>query len=402
MLQNNRGEILKIGDVHPAAIALLESSGYAVVEESEDPIAIICRTVDVYADRFGTNLLAIGRAGVGVDTIYNASENGVCVFNAAGANAEAVADLFSHFLIAAARHIYPARAFVRGLAPKLDQTQFTALIEAGKKKFTGRSLKGQLLGIVGFGNVGGLVATDAVQKWKMHVIAYDIAWTDENKKLAAKFGVHIANSMEEVVRAADDLTFHIPGGDANRNIINKDLIAKMKPGANLFNLARADIADVRAIRAALNRDHVQYYFTDLPRIELRCNKKTEMTPHIGGNTNEAIERASTMVAEQIIDYLQRGIVNKNGVNFPLTEIEPKAEIRTRLCIPHLNKPGLIDDVAGLIRNEVGNIESMHSTDMNGIAYATVDLKSEIPDELVPRIRAIPKVLRVNVCRFSGE
>lgn len=343
------------------------------------------------------SLVAVARAGAGVNniTVKKATEQGVCVFNTPGANANAVAELVFAVLGVYARNIDRALEFVKTLEG--DDEQITAKVEGAKAQFTGFELAHKALGIIGLGKIGVLVANAGIQKG-MRVVGYDAFPTLSNMhQLDGR--VEVARSMEEVLSAADVLSVHVPLCDKTRNMIGAPQIDLMKDGCILINFSRGGIYNEQVVIEALNSRKVAGYLTDFPTNDLRAHDRIICTPHLGASTNESEENCAKMACEQLKNYLEYGVTT-NSVNFPSLEVGKPQAVKTRLAIVNKDVPNVIASITGVLGSAGLNIQNLVNSSNGVLGYNLVDFEAHVPQQLVVRISDIPDVLRVRVLSFS--
>src|SRR5437899_5772034 len=382
-------EILVLNNIAQVGLERFPAEQYAVVKEAKDPEAILVRSADLHRREFGPSLKAVGRAGAGTNNIPVAamSRRGIPVFNAPGANANAVKELVLAGMLIAARQIAPALRFVAALdpaAPDLDKA-----VEEGKKAFAGYELSGQTLGIVGLGKIGCLVA-DAAIKLGMHVLGFDPEITvDAAWSLPAQ--VKKAHSIEEILKASQFVTLHVPLLPVTRHLINAKNLELMHSGSILLNFSREEIVDARAIAAALASKKLKYYVTDFPAEALCENPAVIALPHLGASTREAEENSAVMVVDQVRDYLENGNI-QNAVNFP--DVVMRRESPYRVAIANANVPNMVGQLASAKANAGLNIHNMVNRSKGEMAYTLVDVDSPVNQGLVEGLARIKGVLAV--------
>jgi D-3-phosphoglycerate dehydrogenase len=332
---------------------------------------------------------AIARAGAGTNNIpvKQMSERGVPVFNAPGANANAVKELVLAGMLLAARNLAPALRFVAGLdpaAPAMDK-----VVEDGKKNFAGFELAGHTLGIVGLGKVGCLVA-DAAIKLGMDVFGHDPHITvDAAWSLPAQ--VRKAGSVAEVLKNADFVTLHVPLIDATRDLVNADNLTLMRTGAVLLNFSREGVVNEAAVLAALSAGRLGWYVCDFPSAAINGHGRVIALPHLGASTAEAEENCAIMVADQLRDYLEHGNVC-NAVNFP--QVTMARESAHRIAIANANVPNMLGQISTAMANAGLNIHNMVNKSRGDMAYTLVDVDSPVPSALLNDLAGIAGVLSV--------
>ncbi len=381
-------QVLILNAISKPGLARLPAS-YVVGSDVVQPDAILVRSANMHEMDIPASVLAIGRAGAGTNNIpvKKLSERGVPVFNAPGANANAVKELVIAGMLMGARNLIPAIRFVETLTGS-DEEMHKAT-ESGKKAFAGTELPGRTLGVIGLGAIGSLVA-DAAIKLGMKVIGFDPAITVEAAwRLPAQ--VKKANSVEEVVKSADFITLHVPLLDATRKLINAERIAMMQPGTVLLNFAREGIVDNAAALAGLHSGQLRAYLNDFPANALQSQPGVVCLPHLGASTGEAEENCAVMVAEQVTDYLENGNI-LNAVNFP--NVDMPRESAYRVAIANANVPNMLGQISTAMANAGLNIHTMVNKSRGEMAYTLVDVDSHVPDSVVAELCAISGVLAV--------
>ncbi|MCX7961054.1 MAG: phosphoglycerate dehydrogenase [Burkholderiales bacterium] len=382
-------EVLCLDAIAHAGLKRLPPERYAVVKDARDPDVILVRSHDLHGFAFGARLKALGRAGAGVNNIPVAalSRRGVPVFNAPGANANAVKELVLAGMLIAARNLAPALEFVRALdrgAPDLERQ-----VEAGKKAFVGTELPGRTLGVIGLGRIGSLVA-DAGIRLGMHVVGFDPEITVEAAwSLPAQ--VKKAHALGEVLKAADYVTLHVPLTERTRHLVDARQLARMKRGAVLLNFSRADVVDTRAVAEALAARHLHAYVTDFPSAELLGRAGVVALPHLGASTREAEENCAAMVVDAVREYLEEGTI-RNAVNFP--DAQMARESPWRLAIANANVPNMLAQISQVMGARRINIHNMLNKSKGETAYTLVDVDSPVPEEALAALERIEGVLAV--------
>ena len=362
---------------------------FAVSADVDDPHAVLVRSADLHDMEISESLLTVGRAGSGTNNIPIArmSERGIPVFNAPGANANAVKELVVAGMLLASRNIDDALKYLDLLDP--DDPELEQKVEAGKKAFAGYELAGQTLGIVGLGKIGCLVA-DAAIKLGMHVIGYDPEITvDSAWSLPAT--VKKAHSLGEVLKHSNFLTLHVPLVDATRGMVDAGGIAQMKAGAVVLNFSRGGVVDETAILEALETGQLAKYVCDFPAPHLAQQAGVILLPHLGASTREAEENCAVMVAEQVRDYLLDGTI-RNSVNFP--DVIMPRESLFRVAIANANVPNMVGGISHEMAMAGLNIATMTNKSRRDLAYTLVDVDSEVPDSVIKAIGDIDGVLMV--------
>ncbi len=381
-------KILTLNAISKKGLARLPE-GYAVGNDIAEPDAILVRSQVMHDMSIPSSVLCIGRAGAGTNNIpvKAMSEQGVVVFNAPGANANAVKELVIAGMLMGARNLFPALRFVSGLVG--DDEALHKQVETGKKHFVGHELRGSTLGIVGLGAIGSLLAEAAIDLG-MNVVGYDPEITvDAAWRLPSQ--VRRATGIDDLVRRADFVSLHVPLLPTTKDLINAERIKLMKKGAVLLNFSREGIVNEGAALDGLNEGRLGAYVCDFPSNLLRPHPRFVSLPHLGASTEEAEENCAIMVADQVTDYLENGNI-LNSVNFP--NIAMPRESRFRLAIANANVPNMLGQISTTLANAELNIQNMLNKSRGDLAFTLVDVESAVPAPIVDRLRAIDGVLRV--------
>jgi D-3-phosphoglycerate dehydrogenase len=382
-------EVLVLNPISPAGLRRLPAARFSVVKEATSPDVILVRSADMHAMKFDANLKAVARAGAGVNNIPVAalSKLGVPVFNAPGANANAVKELVVAGLLIAARNLGPALEFVRNLNTK--DPDLEKKVEAGKKAYAGVELPGHTLGVIGLGKIGSLVA-DAAIRLGMHVLGYDPEITvDAAWSLPSQ--VRKAHSVDELLRASDFVTLHVPLAEKTRNLVNAKNLRLMKHAAVLLNFSREGIVDDAAVLQALAAKQLRCYVTDFPSAQLVGRPGVVALPHLGASTGEAEDNCAIMVADQLLGYFDHGTM-LNAVNFP--DAQMPRESPFRLAIANANVPNMLARISQAMGDRGINIHNMLNKSRGEMAYTLVDVDSPVPEAAVKELGAIKGVLAV--------
>ena len=382
-------QVLVLNQVSEKGLARLPADRYAHGKDVARPDAVLLRSADLHKADIPASVRAIARAGAGTNNIpvKRMSERGVPVFNAPGANANAVKELVIAGMLLAARNLAPALAFTAALdvaSPSLEKA-----VEDGKKRFAGIELAGHTLGVIGLGKIGCLVA-DAAIKLGMNVRGFDPEITvDAAWSLPAQ--VRKATSVADVLRNSDFVTLHVPLVDATRHLINGENLAHMREGAVLLNFAREGVVDTDAVVPALDAKRLGAYVCDFPAPALHGHARAIALPHLGASTAEAEENCAVMVAGQLTDFLEHGNV-VNAVNFP--EVTLARESRFRVGIANANVPNMLGQISTAMADAGLNIHTMVNKSRGDMAYTLVDVDSAVGDPVLTSLRAIEGVLAV--------
>ena len=362
---------------------------YLVGNDIADPDAILVRSQVMHELPIATSVLAIGRAGAGTNNIPTKamSERGVVVFNAPGANANAVKELVIAGMLMGTRNIAPALTFVNGLFG--DDESLHKQVEAGKKHYVGHELRGSTLGIIGLGAIGSMLAESAIQLG-MNVVGFDPEITvDAAWRLPSQ--VKKAASIDDLVKRCDFIRLHVPLLPATKDLINSDRIKLMKKGCILLNFARDGIVNEKAVLDGLNDGKLHSYVCDFPSNLLRHHPRFVALPHLGASTEEAEENCAIMVADQVRDYLENGNI-LNSVNFP--NISMPRESGFRLAIANANVPNMLGQISTTLAGAGLNIHNMVNKSRGDLAFTLVDVECAVPQAVIDQLTAIGGVLRV--------
>lgn len=380
-------KVLTLNNIAVEGLRRLPRERYEVASEIAHPDAILLRSHNMHDMDIPATVAAIGRAGAGTNNIpcTDLAARGVPVFNAPGANANAVKELVIAGMLMAARNLCNAREYVKTL--KETGTELKKAVEAGKKQFVGFELPGKTLGVVGLGAIGIEVANVALDLG-LKVIGFDPAITVRNAWQLSS-GVEQAETLDQLFQHADFVTVHVPLLDATRAMVNTDRLALMNDGGVLINFARDGIVDDAAAIAALDNGKLHAYVTDFPTPELIAHPQVVALPHLGASTGEAEANCAIMVAENVRDYLENGNV-RHAVNFPearLSRLEA-----WRITVANANVPNMVGQISTCIADADLNIEDLLNKSIGDVAYTIVDVNGEPPQAMLDAIRSIDGVL----------
>lgn len=382
-------QILILNQISSNGLKRLPTERYTTGKEIKTPDAVLVRSADMHKLDIPASVRAIGRAGAGTNNIpvKAMSARGVPVFNAPGANANAVKELVIAGMLLAARNLNGAMSFVTALDPA--DPDMEKKVEDGKKTYAGYELAGRTLGVIGLGKIGCLVA-DAALGLGMNVLGFDPEITVE---AAWSLSAHVrkAQSINEVLKHADFVSVHVPLLDATRNMINADNLGQMKHAAVLLNFSRDQVVNDHAVLAALDAKKLGGYVCDFPSSDINRHPKVIALPHLGASTGEAEENCAIMVADQLRDYLEHGNV-QNAVNFP-NVVMPR-ESNYRLAIANANVPNMVGQISTVLAQAGLNIHNMMNKSRGDMAYTLVDVDSSVPQKTLDAIAAIEGVLAV--------
>ena len=381
--------ILVLNQISAGGLSRLPAELYRVGKDVADPVAILLRSADLHAMTIPASVRAIARAGAGTNNIPvpQMSQRGVPVFNAPGANANAVKELVLAGMLLAARQLAPALRFVDTLnpaSPDLDKA-----VEDGKKAFAGYELAGQTLGVIGLGKIGCLVA-DAAIKLGMQVLGYDPEITvDAAWSLPSQ--VKRAASVNEVLKSAQFVTLHVPLLPATRHLVSETNIALVRPGAVLMNFSREGVVSDAAVLQSLATGKLGQYVCDFPSAALHAKAGVIALPHLGASTREAEENCAIMVVDQLRDYLEHGNV-VNAVNFPNVSMPRESDYR--VAIANANVPNMLGQMSTAMARGGLNIHNMVNKSRGEMAYTIVDIDSPAPQSVLVELAGITGVLAV--------
>jgi len=385
-------KILTINNISARGLERLPRDRYDVGAKVAEPDAILVRSQDMHNADVPASVRAIGRAGAGTNNVPvpKMSARGVVVFNAPGANANAVKELVIAGMFLAARNICQSWGYVREL--KGDDHVLEEAVEKGKKKFVGYELPGRTLGVIGLGAVGVEVANAALALG-MRVIGFDPSITVQ-RAWQLSSGVEQALSLEDLFVRSNMVTVHVPLVEATRNMVNATRLNLMPQGGTILNFARAGIVDEQATLAALDTNHLGAYVCDFPTNATKDHPKIIALPHLGASTNEAEENCAIMVADTVRDFLENGNI-KNSVNFP-EAVLPRTAGATRVAIANENVPNMVGQISAAFAHENLNIADLLNKSRGELAYTLIDIDGAVPARVCDQIKTIPGVLSVRV------
>jgi len=385
-------KILTLNNIALAGLERLPRDCYEVASEIGHPDAVMVRSADMHKTDIPASVKAIGRAGAGVNNIpvEQMSQRGIPVFNAPGANANAVKELVVGGMLLAARNLAEAWDYVRTLDG--DAEELHRAVESGKKKFVGFELPGRSIGVIGLGAIGVEVANTALALG-MEVIGFDPRITVQ-RAWQLDSGVRQATSIDELFSRSQIITVHVPLAEGTRGLVNAERLALMKPGGILLNFARGEIVDDAAAIAALDAGHLGRYVTDFPSAANKSHPKVIALPHLGASTREAEENCAIMVAEHLRDFLENGNI-RHSVNFP-ESILPRMSGNTRLAIANANVPNMVGQISTELATAGLNISDLLNKSRGELAYTLLDVDGEVPAEVLERLAGIQGVLSLRV------
>ncbi len=382
--------ILCLNKIAAVGTDKLDKNEYNVGTEVENPVGIMVRSAAMHEMTFGPELLAIARAGAGVNNIPvdRCAKEGIVVFNTPGANANGVKELAICSLMLASRNVVGGIKWVDTL---IGTEGVAKAVEAGKSKFAGVEVYGKKLGIIGLGAIGGMVANTAVHLGMQVIgcdpyLSVDAAWNINHH-------VNKAATFEDVFAECDYISLHVPATPSTKNMINAESIAKMKDGVRIINLSRADLVNAADMKEALASGKVAAYVTDFPTEEIIGTPGAVTIPHLGASTEESEDNCAVMAAMQLDDYLRHGNI-KNSVNFPNVSMPMSAD--KRVCVLHANVPAIISQITSTL-SEVGvNIENMTNKSKGDNAYTMLDITGNVSDDIITKLTAVDGITRVRI------
>lgn len=370
-----------------------ERARYEVASELSHPHAVLLRSHKLPAADVGSSVLAIARAGAGVNNIPVAdmTARGIVVFNTPGANANAVKELVLAGMLLGSRDILGGVQFVRHGQQSADDASLSTLLEAEKKRFAGYELQGKTLGVVGLGAIGSLVANVALDLG-MKVLGYDPALTVESA-LRLSNRVQRVENLQALMQRSDFVSLHLPVLDSTRGLINADVLKVARPNLCLLNFAREEIVDNAAVAGALSAGQIRLYVTDFPTLVLRKLPGVIPMPHIGASTEEAEDNCAVMAAEQLKDFLENGNI-RHSVNFPAMSMERSGGYR--LAIANRNVPKMLGQVLSVLADSNNNIIDMINKSREDVAYNLIDVAEKPDDTVLGQIAAIEGIINVRL------
>jgi D-3-phosphoglycerate dehydrogenase len=384
--------ILTYNNISPIGLNRFPSEQYKVAADVAEPDAIMLRSFKLHGVAIPESVKAVGRAGAGVNNIPVAeyTKRGIPVFNAPGANSNAVAELAIAGMLLASRHIPAALSYVSTLTG--DEESMNVDVEKHKSNFAGFEIAGKTLGVLGLGAIGVKVVNSGAALG-LKTIGFDPFISLQNAWKLNSFTVPATN-VDDVVSQSDFISLHIPLTEKTKNLINKDYISRIKKGATLLNFSRAGVVDEAAIVEALNAGDLHAYVCDFPSPALVNHPRAIALPHLGASTEEAEENCAIMVADQIREFLEQGII-RNSVNFPEVLI-PLSEDCVRISITNQNIPGVVGHVSSVLGDASINIVDLTNKSHADVAYTLIDVGSAVTSDIVDKLRAVEGVLSVRI------
>lgn len=386
-------QILTLNQISLKGLERLPRDSYEIASEFANPDGILLRSHKLQATDIPDSVLAIARAGAGVNNIpvANCSERGIVVFNSPGANANAVKELVAAGLLLGSRGVIEGIEYVRTLGTMKDKAELNKTLEANKKQFKGSELVGKTLGVVGLGAIGSTVAEMGLTMG-MNVVGYDPALSvDAAWRLPSQ--VRKADTLSALFARCDYISLHLPVLDSTRGLINSELLSAMAPDTCLLNFARQEIVDEQAILAALESGDLRKYIADFPSPDLIGRSDVILMPHIGASTDEAEDNCAIMAADQLRDFLENGNI-RNSVNFPALQLERVSGCR--LSVTNENVPRILGSLLSILADENINVIDMINKSRDEIAYNLIDIDTPPKAEVLTKMRELEGVVNVRV------
>ena len=366
---------------------------YVVSEDCAAPEAFMLRSQKLHTEVVPDSLLAVARAGAGVNNIpvANYTEQGIVVFNTPGANANAVKELIVAGLLLGSRDIYGGMTYVQELGHIDDSAEMGKLLEKEKKRFAGTEIVGKTLGVVGLGAIGSIIANLALDLG-MNVIGYDPAISVEAAwQLSSQ--VERMESLEKLLASADFVTLHVPAIPATKHLINTKTLSGMKATAKILNFAREEIVSTDDMVNALDKGVISGYISDFPAPALLGRKDVILMPHIGASTEEAEENCAVMAADQLKDFLENGSIY-NSVNYPPTKMSRNGG--SRMTFTNSNVPKVLGQVLSVLADANLNVVDMVNKSRGEIAYNIIDIEGNIDEAVIGKVASVDGVMRVRL------
>ncbi|WP_041580423.1 phosphoglycerate dehydrogenase [Bacillus sp. 1NLA3E] len=380
--------IKTLNNIAESGLNVFNKDLFTINNDSENPDAIMVRSFNMHTMEFGNNLKAIARAGAGVNNIpvEKCTEEGIVVFNTPGANANAVKELVLTLLMASSRNLFDGVAWTKTLVG--EGVDVPKLVEAGKKQFVGKEIKGKTLGVIGLGAIGALVANDALDL-DMDVIGFD-PFISVDTAWNLSRNVQRAMTIEQLFANSDYITVHVPLTDDTKGMFNQETFSIMKQGVHILNFSRGELVNETDMEAALESGKVGKYITDFPNENILKMKNTVPIPHLGASTQESEENCAIMAAWQVKEFLNTGNI-KNSVNFPNASIPYTGQ--RRVAVFHQNVPNMVGQITSAISSYNLNIADMINRSRGGYAYTMVDIDNQINSDIISGL--VEKINRID-------
>ncbi|NEY20236.1 phosphoglycerate dehydrogenase [Bacillus ginsengihumi] len=373
--------IKTLNNIAESGLNVFRDDHFTIDNDHENPDAIVVRSFNMHTMEFGRHLKAIARAGVGVNNIPvdKCTQEGIAVFNTPGANANAVKELVLTSLIASSRNLFAGEAWTKTLGK--EGKQIPKLVEAGKKQFVGKEIKGKTLGVIGLGAIGALVANDALQL-DMNVIGFD-PFISVDTAWNLSRNVQRALTLDQLFAKADYITVHVPLTDDTRGMFNEKAFNIMKKDVHILNFSRGELVNETDMKIALENGKVGKYITDFPNESVLNMKNTITFPHLGASTKESEENCAIMAARQVKEFLETGNI-KNSVNFPNVSLPYTG--KQRIAIFHQNVPNMVGNITTAISSYHLNIADMINRSRGDYAYTLIDIDKKVDSDDIPNLK----------------
>ncbi len=386
-------KVLTLNQISVKGLDRFPREQYELASEFSHPDAILLRSYKLQVDEIADSVACIGRAGAGTNNIpvEECTRRGIPVFNAPGANANAVKELVAAALLLGSRGIVEGISYVGSLADIADEAELNRVLEAQKKQFKGSEIAGKTLGVVGLGAIGSMVAEMGLTLG-MEVCGYDPALSVEAAwRLPSQ--VQKMDALQSLFARCDYISLHLPVLDSTRGLVNEELLGQVKPGTCLLNFARQEIVDGDAVVASLDSGALRRYITDFPAPSLIGRDDVILMPHIGASTDEAEDNCAVMAADQVRDFLENGNI-RNSVNFPNLQLEPSEGVR--LAISNDNVPSMLGKLLSLLADENINVIDLLNKSRGEVAYNLIDVACMPSDDVLNKMREVEGVINVRV------
>ena len=375
---DNEKTIKTLNSIAESGLKVFNKGNFTIDNDSENPDAIVVRSFNMHSLEFGSNLKAIARAGAGVNNIPvdKCTEQGIVVFNTPGANANAVKEMVLTCLMASSRNLFAGVSWTKTLEGEGDQVP--KLVEAGKKQFVGKEIKGKTLGIIGLGAIGAIVANDALDL-DMDVIGFD-PFISVDTAWNLSRNVQRAMTIEQLFAESDYITVHVPLTNDTKGMFNQKTFSIMKPGVHILNFSRGELVNEVDMAVALEEGVVGRYITDFPNETVLKMKNTISIPHLGASTAESEENCAIMASRQVKEFLETGNI-KNSVNFPNAELPYTG--KRRVAAFHRNVPNMVGQITSAISSYNLNIADMVNRSRGEYAYTMIDIENKVNGDIIP-------------------
>lgn len=386
-------KIRTINNLAEKGLSRFPADKYQVGPDLTSVDALMLRSHKLHDETIDESVIAVARAGAGVNNIPvdEYAKRGIVVFNTPGANANAVKELVAAALLLGSRDIFGGMSYVQTLGDIKDGAEMHKLLEAQKKQFAGSEITGLTLGVVGLGSIGAVVANMALELG-MKVAGFDPAISIESAwRLSSR--IQKVDSLQALVRVSDFITLHVPAIPATTGLINKDILARCKPGARLLNFARDEIVDLPAVIGSLDNGQLSAYISDFPHPELLGRKDALLLPHIGASTREAEENCAVMAAQELMDFLEDGNI-QNSVNYPDTQMARNDGYRITFC--NANVPRVLGHVLTVLADHDINVIDMVNLSRGDFAYSIIDVENQPGKGVMSAIRNTEDVIRARI------